>query len=343
MSAAVFPIDIRWHAARTTTTTPLSMRSLQSRVRLLPWPWAGLLTCLLSVFLLVAFRRLPAHAAGSPGAVSTAPTSICSHRAAQNGDTQPPSTAAEYATSMRALAASGILCYDVDVTPFGGARAADGSVPHGVGHPTAFTHMGANGVVSGGGRPATLQDFFDVLKSLPSGASATLEVKGALVDDARFAAFLVSAARAAGVLGQISVQGVAPAVAPPGLTLSIALKDRPEEDGSVCGGVMASGGGGEAAAVALANVLSAYDVVCPSVKCVEIGVVRDAISVWSNKRGREEGRRPSGPAIGTVQMWIVDDAQSALRARSSIDDGARLARFVSNEPMALARALEKVA
>ncbi len=246
---------------------------------------------------------------------------------------------------MRALAAVGVLCFDVDVTPFGGARAADGSVPHGVGHPTAFKSVGADGVASGGGRPATLPDFFAVLRSLPPGASATLEVKGALVDDARFAAFLASAARAAGVLGQIAVQGVAPAFAPPGLSLSLALKDRPEEDGSVCGGVKGSGGGGggggggsggAAAVAALASALSAYDVVCPSIKCVEIGVVRDGIKAWASGKGREGGRR-AGPAYGTVQTWVVDDAAAAMRVRSSID--AQLARFVSNEPLALARAL----
>lgn len=301
----------------------------------LPWPWACVLTCLLSVFLLLVFRRVSAH--------SSASLSICSHRASLGGDARPPATPAEYASSMRALAARGVLCYDVDVTPLGGARAADGSVPHGVGHPTAFKSVGADGVASGGGRPATLSDFFAVLRSLPPSASATLEVKGALVDDARFAAFLASAARAAGVLGQIAVQGVAPAVAPPGLSLSLALKDRPEEDGSVCGGVKGSdgggsGGGGAAAVAALANALSAYDVVCPSIKCVEIGVVRDGIKAWASGKGQEGGRR-AGPAYGTVQTWVVDDAAAAMRVRSSFDNGARLARFVSNEPLALARAL----
>jgi len=272
-----------------------------------------------------AGRRL---GGGALAEAAPLPASVCAHRAARGGGARAPVTAAEYGAAMAALAAEGVVCFDVDVVALG-----DGA--HGVGHPSTFAAHGARAA-----EPATVADFF---AALPPGATATLELKGALGADEAFVARLAAAARETGVLDRIAVFELAPARAPRGLPLAVALRDRAGADGSVCGGVDArgAGAGAEREAAALAAALAAYDVVSPSARCLELASVRGALAQWSAARAAGAARAGAGgPASASVQTWIVDEPAQARKVARALgaELGAR-ARFISNEPAALARAL----
>ena len=250
---------------------------------------------------------------------------VCSHRASVGGGTS-PTTPTELSAALNYLSSQGILCYDVDII-----TAKDGTIV--VSHPSS-TLSDSNTV--------TLSVFLQTLRHLPSSATATLELKGALRGDMGFAAELLKQARIAGVLDRIAVDGLPKSIImEKELKVAVPLRDRfSTPGGSVCGLPIdwkEEDGDNEAAAIeSVTSLINAAHVIQPSLQCLRYKPVREALKIWKTS-GRSGN---SGPPVSMIQVWIIDTEEHVHSVLK--DSGDLNLYFISNEPVELRKIVARV-
>lgn len=251
---------------------------------------------------------------------------VCSHRASVGGGAT-PSSLGDLTAALQQLASEGILCYDVDIT-----QLSDGTPV--VGHPSEIEKSATH---------ITLPMFFTALAALPAGATATLELKGALRGDAPFALRLAIDAKAAAVKSRLFVNGLPAGITKEGLQAFTILRDRAPPGSSRCGlpvgwesGRNSNAADFAAAIESVAAVIAGAQLVMPSSLCLAETPVRVALNRWI---------AVTNDAM--IQTWIIDSPTAARDLLRGGKEGGPLlpprhVKFVSNEPIQLARSLQRL-
>ena len=227
---------------------------------------------------------------------------ICSHRGLAN---ERISSHEDVVSDVAWLRASGVTCFDLDVSESGGIPV--------LAHPSEMS------------RTAHLVSLAAFLQSNLTGVSLTLEPKGNLAEVEgvlRLSSLLDSEWKRDKLLDLVLSPVVLNAVGSAALeTAGVAL---PLRDRNGCDLAELDAFGGVAALPATVRVLM------PSVACLRRADVREAISTW-----RASGRavfQNSPPWVREVHAWIIDDCATLAEAASLGAD-----RVISNYPIRLLR------
>jgi hypothetical protein len=297
-----------------------------------PSPTKKVATAVMLLLLLLSFLLL----LFSFNSKSPHSSRVCSHRATI-GSGQVSRTNQELADTLRLLYEKNIHCYDVDLS-----QLKDGTVI--VGHPSSFEKVQSS---SSSGHPS-VSTLFAFLRQTYPYTSATLELKGQLINNADFAKKLEMDAFSFGVLDQIAVEGIE---GPSKVKTFIALRDRiGQERGAGCGLPEGWIWGTKATEAAVLNVyrsIKSIDVILPSAICFNEEAVHKALALWLKEK-KEKGNSVNN-IHPLIQPWVFDSSRDAEAAFSSFTKSnndlnqeifTHVTKFISDEPILLAQALQ---